>query len=230
MDAPLDRLLGLVRRAQSLFRARLERLVDHEGGLTLERYARYLSMQFHLTRGVQRHFLAAAAHPDMARVRGLRHFLIRFAEEEEPHFALASKDLAALGREVLACPLDVELWWAYFDGVVGERPFLRLGATCVLENLGSGASEVITRMLRAADYLRPENSRFFRIHRHEELPHGDQILDALRAEDLTRAEVQDLERGAEVATVLYLRMVEWALDETRFAEGGLLGLISATGT
>lgn len=224
----LDEVIHKVGTAQQMFRERLERLESAQGGLTEERYARYLSMQYHLTRGVQRHFMIAASHHDMAQLRSLRRFLLHFAEEEESHFAVARKDLVAMGRDILPCPLDVELWWSYFDRIVAEQPFVRLGATCVLENLSTGAKGVIGRLMANASYLRADNSRFFVIHRHDEsLPHGEQIMQALASVPLAPRHLADLVRGVEVATVMYMRMVEWAIDETSYGEGALLGVIGS---
>src|SRR5207247_567123 len=128
------RVLATVEQAKQLFHADLQLLARH-GGMTRPVYVRYLSFQHHLTNGVQRHFLAVAAHPTLAGRRKLRDFLYRFGLEEEPHFDVAKHDLEKMGETPLICPLDVRLWRAYFDDIVQTRPFVRLGATCVLENL-----------------------------------------------------------------------------------------------
>jgi hypothetical protein len=180
-------------------------------GLGRAAYARYLSFQHHLTRGVQQHFFAVAAHASLADRRPLREFLFRFGLEEEPHFRVAAADLRALGAEPLPPPVEVDLWWSYFDRVVVARPFVRLGATAVLENLGPGTAEESRQLLQNAPFLTAETTRFLVIHRHEALPHGDQILDALAAAAPTAEEMADLLRGAEVATKLYLGMMRWAL-------------------
>lgn len=204
------RVLNEVERAKSIFHAELGRLAA-TGGMTRPVYVRYLSFQHHLTKGVQRHFLAIAAHPTLAGRRKLRDFLYRFALEEEPHYDVARHDLEALGTAPLPCPLDVKLWWAYFDGVVQTRPFVRLGATCVLENLGAGAGDLGHRLLDEATFLNERNTRFMTIHFHEELPHGDQIIAALRSVPLSDAEVDQLVEGARTGAVLYLRMARWAM-------------------
>src|SRR5688572_11082014 len=109
------------------------------GPLSVSQYQRYLSMQYHLTRGVQGYFLRAAAHDDLARRRRLRRFLFDFANEEELHYQVAEADLQRMGLPVLPLPLDVTLWHAHFGAVVDRWPFLRLGAACVLENIAGGA-------------------------------------------------------------------------------------------
>lgn len=205
----MRRLVEEVERAKHVFR---EDLYSHAlGQMTPDKYVRYLSFQYHLTRGVQRHFLAVAAHPAMAGRRRLRDFLYRFALEEEPHFDVARHDLQSMGAEPLPCPLDVKLWWAYFDQIVNVRPFVRLGATCVLENLGAGAGELGHRLLSETAFLNEQNTRFLQIHFHEDLPHGDQIVAVLQKAELIEPEIRDLLEGARTGAILYLRMARWAL-------------------
>lgn len=203
-------VLNIVTTAKTIFRQKLEQ-VERSGGLTVEQYVRYLSMQFHLTRNVQRHFFAVAGHPSLISKGKLREFLVAFGMEEELHYKIACKDLENLGHKVLPIPLYVKLWWAYFDAVIDSRPLVRLGATCVLENLGSGAGDVVKRLLHNAPFVDDRNSRFIQIHIHEELPHGDWIVSVLRDTPLDAANLKDLQEGAETGSILYLRMVDWAL-------------------
>jgi len=168
-------------------------------------------MQFHLTKGVQRHFFLVAAHPDMSSRKSLRSFLLEFGDQEEQHYLIAKRDLENLGQELLEASLDVKLWWRYFDAVVQEKPFLRLGATCILENISGGSSDLIASLLKSAPWLNPRNTRFLVIHQHEELPHGDQIRDALSKANLTASQINDLEEGARVAVTIYLRMFRWVM-------------------
>jgi predicted GNAT family N-acyltransferase len=128
-------VLAVIQVAQQEFR-KLLLAMRETGGVTRERYVRYLSMQYHLTKEVQRPFMAIAAHPVLARRKKLRDFLYAFALEEEPHFAVAADDLDNLGEKPLPIPFDTELWWAYFNSAIGTRPFVRLGAACVLEIWG----------------------------------------------------------------------------------------------
>lgn len=180
-------------------------------GLEREQYVRYLSFQHHLTRGVQQHFFAVAAHASLAGRRPLRDFLFQFGLEEEPHFRVAAADLRALGAAILPPPVEVDLWWAYFDRHVVHHPFVRLGATAVLENLGPGTAAETRQLLQNGAFLTPDTTRFLIIHRHEALPHGDQVLAAIAAADPDGSELDDLVRGAEVGTKLYLGMMQWAL-------------------
>lgn len=207
----LESVREVVSTAQDTFRKHLFELA-RRGGMTLTIYVRYLSFQFHLTNGVQRHFLRAAASPALSGRRSLRNFLYNFALEEEPHFDIAKHDLATMGLSPLPCPLDVKLWWSYYDGVVDERPFVRLGATCVLENLGAGAGELGHQLLDEAPFLNDRNTRFLQIHFHEALPHGEQIFAALEAVDLNAHEIADLREGAITGSIMYLRMARWALQ------------------
>ena len=204
----LSELLDIIEHSRHVFRKRLEVLAQGTG-MTREIYIRYLSFQHHQTKGVQRHFVTVAGHPDLADKPELRNFLFQFALEEEPHYKVAEVDLKRMGEKPLPCPLDVSLWLAYFDQVVQKRPFVRLGATCILENLGAGAG-ALGRELLDADFLSPECTRFLDIHFHEELPHGDQIIEALESGPLSDRNLLDLKEGAHVGSIMYLRFVDWA--------------------
>lgn len=206
----MQEVLKAVEKAKAIFRQKLVQ-VEQSGGLTLEQYVRYLSMQFHLTRNVQRHFFSIAGHPSLISKGKLREFLVAFGMEEELHYKIACKDIENLGHKVLPVPLYVKLWWSYFDSVIESRPLVRLGATCVLENLGAGAGDVVKRLLNNASFINERNSRFLQIHLHEELPHGDWIVSVLKNTTLDAANLKDLQEGAETGAVLYLRMVDWAL-------------------
>ena len=125
------------------------------------------------------------------------------------------------GAKIEPIPLDVELWWSYFDKIVDSRPFVRLGATCVLENISNSSGPLIQRLFSKADFLTPKNTVFFKIHQHDaSLPHGDQILGALADANLLECHFGDLLEGARKGAVMYLRMAQWAL--TGMDAGGLL--------
>lgn len=203
-------VLSVVEKAKEVFRKDLENL-DSKGGLTNEIYHRYLSFQYHLTKGVQRAFMKCAGHPDLAGKNQLREFLFKLAIEEEPHYRVAEIDLERMGLKPLACPLDAALWWSYFDEIVEERPFVRLGATCILENLGAGVGVVGRGLLEKAPFLTKYNTRFLEIHFHEILPHGDQIISALETAPLNQENVNDLVEGANTGAIIYLRLSRWAI-------------------
>jgi len=202
-------LMGVVEEAKAEFRSILESMMTSEGAMPIEIYKSYLNLQYHLTNGVQRHFFIAASHPDLSAKRPLREFLFRFGNEEEPHYEIALRDLTNLGFQATQePPFDVQLWWAYFNSVIYDRPFLRLGATCILENIGSGANDLINSMFKHSKYLTPRNSVFFRIHRHDDsLPHGEEILNALKNANLSSAQYADLVDGAKRGWILYSRML-----------------------
>lgn len=206
--AAFQPVLKVVRAAQQEFRKLLLQARE-SGGVTRERYVRYLTMQYHLTKDVQRPFMVIAAHPSLARRKKLRDFLYAFALEEEPHFAVAADDLDNMGERPGPIPFDVELWWAYFNCCVAPRPFVRLGAACVLENLGPGAGALGREMLAAAPFLNKLNTRFLEIHFHEALPHGDQIVKAMTSVPLSEAEIADCREGAVKGAAMYLRMASW---------------------
>jgi hypothetical protein len=189
--------------------------------LDIRQYQRYLSMQYHLTRGVQAYFMCAAAHADFAGRKPLRRFLCDLAneEEEEQHCLVAAADLARMELPLLAEPLDVTLWHAHFRAVVADWPFLRLGAACVLENLSDGAARDATRTALRAPFLSAENTKFVMLHLHEVPPRGEQIVAALAAARLDEAQIEDLVTGAKQGMVLYLRMMEWVLFPSTLAAG-----------
>ena len=204
----MQKILDLIEHSKQIFHKRLIAVAEN-GGLTREIYIRYLSFQHHQTKGVQRHFFKVASHPELSAKRSLREFLFNFALEEVPHSKVAEVDMLRMGVKPLPCPLDVSLWLAYFDRIVETRPFVRLGATCVLENLGAGAGALGREMLEA-DFLSPDCTRFIEIHFHEALPHGDQIIQALEGAELSEQNMADLIEGANVGSIMYLRFVDWA--------------------
>lgn len=206
-----DQLLAVVREGQQRAADILGNCLNRTG-LGREQYVRFLRMQFHLTRGVQRYFYAVAAHPALSRRKRLRAFLTQFANEEELHYLVAAADLAALGESPGACPLDVELWHSLFERHTPVHPFTRLGAAAVLENLSSGEAQAMVSAALRAPFLSRENTRFIAIHRHETLPHGQQMLDALHQADLDEHEARDALWGAQTAVVLYARMAKWAVE------------------
>ena len=211
-DGQLGPLRTQIEAAQALFANVLETAL-RTGPVTVEQYCRYLSMQYHLTKDVQAYFFAVAASSALANRRKLRRFLCEFANEEELHYLVAANDLLAFGRRPLAEPFDVTLWHAYFRGVVGSRPFLRLGAAAILENLSAGVAREPARRALSAPFMTRENTQFLVLHQHETNPHGEQILEALDAEKFSDAELNDLFLGARQGTILYLRMAKWAVDE-----------------
>lgn len=210
MSANYAKLIKIITDAQHEFAKRLRIYLDSDFDKILA-YQRYLSFQYHLTKGVQRHFLQVAAHHRLAKMRGLRYFLFKFANEEELHYLVAANDLINLKMTILPEPFDVTLWQAYFTSILTEKPFVRLGATTVLENISSGEAKTWTSKALSSEFLNKNNTKFLILHQHETLPHGEQIMTALQTAPLTQADVSDLELGALQGTVLYLRMVDWAI-------------------
>jgi len=210
MSSQIHSVLPIIEKAQVLFRKDLQTCIERDA-LTVEVYQKYLSFQYHLTKGVQRAFLKCAAHPSMSGKRSLRKFLFEFGLEEEPHYKVAEIDLRNMGLTPLDCPLDVALWWSYFDNVVETRPFVRLGATCILENLGVGVRNEGRELLGSVEFLNEKNTRFLEIHFHEALPHGDQIIEAIDSVRLNSDEIADILEGANTGAIIYLRLARWAL-------------------
>ncbi len=175
-------------------------------------YQRYLSMQYHLSKGIQRDFMMAAAHSDLNKRRTLRAFLVEFANERELHYLVAANDLHMLGLELLPEPLDATLWHAYFDRTVAERPFVRLGAAATVENIGGGAAQPLYKLALAAKFLNRDNTKFLALHEDEETACGDQVLAALDATNLREHHISDMVLGAKQGAVMYLRLMDWALN------------------
>lgn len=203
-------LYDCITDAQERFASLLESCL-RDRPTTIDQYIRYLSFQYHLTRDEQRYFMAIAEHPDLARRRTLREFLSRFANAEELHCLVAANDLHKLGMRPLPMPFDVELWHHYFRTVGVDRPFVRLGAATILENISDGAAKEWVRKALVGEFLTRDNTRFLALHQHETLRHGDQILGAIEAGGLEPRHCRDLIEGARKGVVLYLRMAEWAI-------------------
>jgi hypothetical protein len=207
----MNGILHAIEEAQKRFAGLLASYLENHP-TSREQYIRYLSFQYHLTKDVQRYFLAIAAHPDLARRRKLREFLYSFANEEELHYLVAANDLHHLGVTPLPMPFDVELWHSYFRSIVNDRPFVRLGAATILENISGGVARPWVQKALRGDFLTRENTKFLILHQHEALPHGDQILEAIFDSNLEKRHFADLLEGARKGTVLYSRMAEWALQ------------------
>lgn len=201
-----------VENANIFFAEKLKQNFETKGILK-EQYIRYLQMQYHLTQGVQATFLTIAGHPQTRNYKQLRKFLIQFGYEEEMHFKLAEKDLKNTGGEIGEVPFPVDLWWAYQKKVVECRPMERLGATAVLENVGNYSAPLIKKLLGDADFIDKKNTTFTQVHMHEELPHGDQILDALGSEKFSKEHEQQILEGADKATWLYASTIyDWIIN------------------
>lgn len=205
-------LLETLQRAQASFQTMIEPFAMK--GLSEQQYTRFLTMQYHLTKGVQRPFMLMAASTTFQRRPKMREFLFRFAIEEELHFRIAEKDLENLNSTPGPMPLDVEIWWKYFEPYLFEKPLVRLGATVILENLTQASSETLDQVLKHSLFLNSRNTKFLQIHRHEELPHGDQILDALATAELSPEEWSQVTNGAQVAATLYTRILNWVMNGT----------------
>lgn len=206
----MKEITEIINESNEYYNNRLLEVIQN-GGITHEQYVGYLRMQYHLTKGVQKPFLSIAAHEKTRPYKKLRDFLVRFAYEEEMHFRLAEKDLQKLNEKTGDIPLDVTLWWSYYNQAIVENPFVRLGSTCILENIGKGTHNTIKLLMSKASFLNNQNTTFLRVHMHEELPHGDQVVEALRTAKLKDADYADLVKGTKIGFVLYSRMIHWAL-------------------
>jgi hypothetical protein len=206
----MDALNCKVKKANELFANKLQSNLWN--GLEKEQYMRYLQIQYHLTKGVQGTFLGIAGHGDTRKYKALRQFLVNFGYEEEMHYKLAEKDLRELDSEPGQMPFVVELWWAYQKDILPTKPMERLGATAVLENIGNYAAPIIKELFAEADFITLKNSTFTQVHMHEELPHGDQIMDALAHENFSEVHQSQILEGATRATWLYVSIIyDWII-------------------
>lgn len=210
---PMNALLEVIDKAKQVFRSDSMSLSD--AGLTLDIYHRYLSTHYHLAKGVQRDFFKCAGHPALSGNYSLRRFLVDLGIEEEPYHKVAEHDLGKLGLHPLACPLDAALWWAYFDELVEHRPFVRIGAACVLEKLAG--EEFDGNVLGKTSFLNASNTRFLEIHMHSR-PRGDQIIEALEDETLSTEAASNLVEGANTGAIIYLRLMRWAVGQNELTE------------
>ena len=180
-------------------------------------YQRYLSMHYHLSKGIQRDFMLAAAHSDLNKRRTLRAFLVDFANERELHYLVAANDLHMLGLDLLPEPLDATLWHAYFDKMLADRPFIRLGAACTVENISSGAAGPWTKTALAASFLNRDNTKYLALHAEDETAYGAHALAVMEASNLREHHIGDLVLGAKQGAVFYLRLMEWVLNQSSFS-------------
>jgi hypothetical protein len=192
-NSPLAPMLRVVEAARSRFHLLLADLAAR-GGLTLEQYRRYVVVRRYLTRTIRQEFLTVASHPRLADRRTLRDFLIRIAVEDEPEIDDRFGSLSARPCDDTECPLDVRLWSTCFQEVAPVRPFLALGAACVLQHLGTEPNHGAE-----GEALVGMTAR------------GDRMRHALEAVPLMPAEIDDLAQGAADGAVMYLRMERWAL-------------------
>jgi hypothetical protein len=208
----MDSVIKIVEKSQRELKTRLDELLRKQGKFEVEQYARFLTMQFYLTQDVQQEFYNMAGNKDFIRRKSLRKFLVKFAEEEEPHYMIAKKDLENLNLVPGPKPLDVYFWKIFFEKQVLERPFLRIGATCVLENIANTSNKEILSLVDSTPELNSSNTQFLRIHLHgPELPHGDEVFEAVSNITLSESELSDLEIGARIGKKIYLQLVDWII-------------------
>jgi len=200
----LERVEQVIRSAQKRFANLLAEVSAEAGGVDAvthrERLVRYLSVQYHLMRDVQRELFRIAAHPDLGIRRGLRDHLVARAGAEEFRFQEAADRVIGRGQSLVPAPLDVQLWHAYFDSLVDTRPFLRLGAACVLERIENEGIEPFRSMFGELPF-----------HAGYSKDAGRSLFQFLGGVELDPRQYQDLEEGAIHAATLYLRMLHWAL-------------------
>jgi hypothetical protein len=66
--------------------------------------------------------------------------------------------------------------------------------------------------MEKAKFLTKENTRFLQIHRHQEANHGQNILGIVNEVRLNSGHAADLEEGAGVARIMFLRLLSWSFQ------------------
>ncbi|MBS0367471.1 MAG: hypothetical protein JSR67_16775 [Proteobacteria bacterium] len=183
--------------------------------ITKDAYIQYLSDQAYMVHDVCRQMLGVAAHKTMLRRPRLRKFLIDFGLEEETHHRVAEADIRHLGGELQPPSLDAKLWFMYFASLVRDEPFRRIGASIVLENSGKEIGPLVQRIFAKATFLNDSSTRFVRAHLHDDVPHGDQLLEALGASKWTADELRQLTSGIEDAGILLARLIRSTFGSNR---------------
>ena len=207
----MEKIKQATEQAQKEFRVLIENSEIAQKGLERDQYVRYLQMQYHLVKEVQKQFFEVAAHPSIFPKRKFSEFLVHFGVEEGPHYKMAERDLNDLGADLGTAPFDVKLWWSYFSNVIKTHPLVRLGGTCVLENVGSSVGDLIDAALEKSPFLTKKNTTFLILHKHEVLNHGEEILQAIEEADLNQEEQNDVLQGIEESKALFFRMFHWVL-------------------
>lgn len=200
----LDRVEQVIQSAQKRFVNLLSEFagegLDADEVLRRERHVRYLSVQYHLMREIQRRIFRIAAHPELSLRRDLRDFLVAKAGAEEFRFQDAADGVIGRDWSLVPAPLDVQLWHAHFDLQAETRPFLWLGTCCVLERIeNEGVQE-----FRAMFGELPFHAAYFKRA-------GRSLFQFLGKIEFDARQYQDLEEGAIHAATMYLRMLHWAL-------------------
>lgn len=201
----------LTTRAQRSVAALIEEFMDLNGSL-LPGYQKFLSANYHLTRGVQKQFFRFASSPRMEHEPALRRIFMQLPETAAMHFVCAAEDLQALDMETLPEPLDAALWRSYFECAVDSRPFLRIGAALVLENALAGQARPAVRRALGGAFMTERNTALLRLMQRASPLTGAPLVEAISLTALTEAETADLAMGVRQGTVLYLRVLNWAFS------------------
>jgi hypothetical protein len=176
--------------------------------ISRDAYIQFLSDQAYMVHDVCGQMLSIASHPSMFRRPLLRRFLIEFGLEEETHHRVAESDIRQLGGEPAKPSLDAKLWFMYFASLAQEEPIRRIGASIVLESIGNEIGPLVQSIFAKATFLGDSSTRFVRAHLHEDVPHGDQLLEALGSSDWTSEEIAELTDGIAEAGILLGRLIQ----------------------
>lgn len=137
--------------------------------MTLDGYQAFLNMMYHYTLGSEARLRHAAAH---TRHDALRALYLELADEEAPHYLLASRDLATFqSTPTPTTPPEVAAFQHIWDAATATDELVWLGALYALESvgdhLGTAAHAAMTRL-----QLRPEQATFVLVHLEADEEHG----------------------------------------------------------
>jgi hypothetical protein len=203
---PLVALHIPLKRSLTGIRAAIEASLGAQT-MTRESYVQYLSDQAYMVHDVCRQMFLVASHLSLAKRRRLRRFLIDFGLEEEAHHQIAKADIRHLGMEAQPPSLDARLWFLHCRALADEAPLRRIGISIVLENSGAEIGALVKTILAKASFLDATTTRFVRDHLHEDVPHGQKLLDALSEGSWSQAEINDLTSGIDDAGVMLSRVI-----------------------
>ena len=217
-DHVIDELREQIADAQKQYRGRLDAFRAN-APTELAAYHRFLSFHYHLSHAAYGAFVRVADCPRISELPRFRRFLKTFAASQKMHHTATAVDLRALGLSILPRTFDVALWHGSLDTVAEERPFVRIGAAVIMENL---PDRIVGRELASAretDISQRENRDLLLVlHLLDTRGSGGRLLEALAEAPLTPQDLSELLLGAKLGTALYLRMIDWALERDAITE------------
>ena len=178
-----------------------------------EFYVKFLSLHFHMINGSARHLMLIASHKDLTHRARLRGFLIDFALQHEKDHLLAESDLRQLGNKILPATLDIKLWWSYFNNIVEQRPFIRLGAAFTFEQAICQMTPMLEKIQDQCNFITPRSSQYLSLLVSPQyIERSQKLWEALQTSHLNVSQISDMQLGASECGTLYERMSQWIFE------------------